>query len=695
MNVVQRLGLALLGKSADSALLALHPELATRQHMGSDWDSTMSGDSATGLHIYAEHVWVNKAINVLADNMAAVPLQVIDAQGEAVENHPALVALEHNPAMPSSELWRLWTIRMMLDGEIGFEWVKTRGGQWSEVWPRESATIGVLASKGARYGAVIGYRLDDHRGAPYTCPPEEFLFFKFYNPEQPLRGLTPISACRMSVRLDTYAQQWTLKLAQRGGIPPYAIITPQGITKSERLALEAEFSSKLQGVENAQKPAILEQGVTDIKPLGSSLKDAEWVKQREMSREEIGAIFGVPDEIMGWGRDTYENFSQALRVLWAIRLEPLCNQRDIALTEWLYHNGSLAAGLSVRTDLSGIDALQDDNTAKITSGVQMWQTGVPWQQIDDLLDLGLGDFPGKDQGYLSAMVVPAGAPVPTPPPATSPAKAVVKAFTIERDSPAHKAIWLLFKGATEGRERALERIIKARLEREKRELLDRIRAATEGNMPSADELLSVQDSARAMLKTTGGYWRDTVLAGALYMAEQISAMLNRPGAPQVAFAITGDIATAIDAMIWDFTKEVGQFTQDMLRTVLTQGADEGWSVDEIAQNIGDLYDGWSGARAPRIARTETIKAFNYGCEQQGIAEGMSNKRWISALDERTRQPPESDFDHWAAHGETVPILDPFTNTGEDLDFPGAPGGSPGNVINCRCTLVTLPEGEAS
>lgn len=694
LNPIQRLGLRLLGKGADSALMRLHPELSTRQHMGSDWDTSMSGDSATGSHIYAEHVWVNKAVNVLADNVAAVPLEVVDADGEIVENHPALLALERNPAMSSSELWRLWTIRMMLDGELGFEWVKGKGGQWLEVWPRQSDSIGVLVSKGARYGAVTGYRLDDHRGNPYTVPPEEFTFFKFYNPEQPLRGLTPISAARMSIRLDTYAQLWTLKLAQRGGIPPYAIITPQGITKSERLALEAEFSSKLQGVENAQKPAILEQGVTDIKPLGTSLKDAEWVKQRELSREEIGAIFGVPDEIMGWGRDTYENFSQALRVLWTVRLIPLTQQRDIALTEWLRANGSLEDSLSVQTDLSDIDALQEDKASKIAAGVAMWQTGVPWQQIDELLSIGLGDFEGKDVGYLSAMLQPVGAPAPElVTPATEPAKAVRKAWTIEREGTAHKALWMLFKGATESRERALERIIKARLEKEKRELLDRIRAASTGDMPTAEELLSIQDSARAMLKATGEYWKQTVLAGGLYMAEQISTMLNRPGQPQVAFVIAGDIADAINEMLHDFTAEVSQFTQDMLRTVLTAGADEGWSIDQIAQNISDLYSGWTETRATRIARTETIKAFNYGCQQQGIAEGMSNKRWISALDERTRQPPESDYDHWSAHGETVPILDAFTATGEDLDFPGDPQGDPGNTINCRCTFVTLPEGE--
>jgi hypothetical protein len=37
-------------------------------------------------------------------------------------------------------------------------------------------------------------------------------------------------------------------------------------------------------------------------------------------------------------------------------------------------------------------------------------------------------------------------------------------------------------------------------------------------------------------------------------------------------------------------------------------------------------------------------------------------------------------------GQKVGINEMFIVGGENLEFPGDPFGSPGNVINCRCTL---------
>ena len=66
-------------------------------------------------------------------------------------------------------------------------------------------------------------------------------------------------------------------------------------------------------------------------------------------------------------------------------------------------------------------------------------------------------------------------------------------------------------------------------------------------------------------------------------------------------------------------------------------------------------------------------------------------RWVTRLDERVRGAPggkyaSSQFNHWEAHGQIVPIGTPFTVSGEQLRFPGDTtlGASVGNVINCRC-----------
>ena len=74
-----------------------------------------------------------------------------------------------------------------------------------------------------------------------------------------------------------------------------------------------------------------------------------------------------------------------------------------------------------------------------------------------------------------------------------------------------------------------------------------------------------------------------------------------------------------------------------------------------------------------------------------------NKRWISVFDYRTRDFGEGDgivdeFNHRVMNEVTVGPDQLFEVPGKNgiaelMTGPGDPGGSPGNVINCRCALV--------
>lgn len=96
-------------------------------------------------------------------------------------------------------------------------------------------------------------------------------------------------------------------------------------------------------------------------------------------------------------------------------------------------------------------------------------------------------------------------------------------------------------------------------------------------------------------------------------------------------------------------------------------------------------------QAERIARTETTAAANYGAIQSGAVSGyVMNKRWISALDKRTRTFSDGNYDHAQMNSKIVGEKEPFNVSGEKLMYPGDPNGSAGNVINCRCTVAVIP-----
>jgi hypothetical protein len=132
--------------------------------------------------------------------------------------------------------------------------------------------------------------------------------------------------------------------------------------------------------------------------------------------------------------------------------------------------------------------------------------------------------------------------------------------------------------------------------------------------------------------------------------------------------------------------------------LFNQRLKEGKTLKETTEEIFQIMRSPRFYRyeAERIARTETTAAANNAAIKAGDVSGyIMHKRWISALDARTRTLMNSDYDHRAMNGVTIPLNDMFQFKRGDhiidlLAFPGDPIGDAGNVINCRCTVAVVP-----
>ena len=126
---------------------------------------------------------------------------------------------------------------------------------------------------------------------------------------------------------------------------------------------------------------------------------------------------------------------------------------------------------------------------------------------------------------------------------------------------------------------------------------------------------------------------------------------------------------------------------------LYQGYQNGETVDQLAGRVSSAFAGTDRAtpwRARLIARTEVNGAAEMGNFFGGVQSGVvENKIWMTAQDERVRALP---YNHVAANGEQVSLQQPFMRTGEALMYPSDINGSPGNIIQCRCTTLMVPFG---
>jgi uncharacterized protein with gpF-like domain len=133
-----------------------------------------------------------------------------------------------------------------------------------------------------------------------------------------------------------------------------------------------------------------------------------------------------------------------------------------------------------------------------------------------------------------------------------------------------------------------------------------------------------------------------------------------------------------------------EYINQIIATKLTDGK----SMSEIATELQTLVRsrGFYRWQALRIARTETTTASNFAATQAGEVSGfVMEKMWISAIDARTRRPPESRFDHYEMNQKRVLQTERFNVSGDKLSFPGDPKGRVGNVVNCRCTVAIVPK----
>jgi HK97 family phage portal protein len=701
----------------EKGLYDLYPELADRQpllRLNSESEESASSLApfTQNAGSYQNHMWLKKAVDILANNLSPLALRVVTGSGNdqvPVDRHPLRPVLENpNPDMSSADLWRQWVIDQMLGGEEGLEVVGNAAKtKVLEMWPRQPQEFTITAES-ARYSRIAYYTINDGFGEPYRLTPDAFCHIKFYNPLQRFRGLSPVQAVRLSIIIDQLAQAWTRLFFRNQARPDFAIVAPEGVTKTEKEEMIAELTSRYGSGDGLHQPIVLEQGVTDIKTFSFQPKDTEWMNQREMARDEVAAIVGVPDEMMGYGRDTYENFDTADRVLWTATIVPLIGMRDGALTRFFRRTGRLAENERIATDTSQVPQLQEDRTSKIDQAGKLMEHGYPANTVNDYLKLGLPAIPGGDVGYIPATWIQVGAPRPapatpatpgTPPaepaPATPPAepappKAMRRKAIPAYGSPEHESLWKAQQAALDEPVADLQRLAKREFQRQQNEIGRKLRESkafgrgrfkTDAPPPPVEDLFDLEDEISKWSAT----FKPKVTAALETIGAQALADLGIEGAFDIS---RPEVVAAIDGILEAVSRKTNQTTWTDLVQLFKDAEEAGEGIPAIQERLSEYFgDRKSDYQTERIARTTTTSSSNAGTKEAWRqSEVVKSKTWISALiPDRTRDA------HAAAHGQTVGLNEYFTVDGEAMDYPGDPNGSVGNVVNCLCGMIAEVE----
>ena len=195
---------------------------------------------------------------------------------------------------------------------------------------------------------------------------------------------------------------WQLNSMHNRGISDYAIIIDPDTSPEQIARLKELHKEKQAGATNARQPFLTTR---DIKTLNQTAVELDFVASREKVWAEICAAMGVPGPMINLMENaTLANAETSRRIFWVDTIIPLLRmikgQLQVQLArqfgpEWV-----------IDYDVSDVEALREDYGKKLEEARALFAMGVPFNTINEKLQLGIDPIPGGDVGYLPSSLLP-------------------------------------------------------------------------------------------------------------------------------------------------------------------------------------------------------------------------------------------------------------------------------------------------
>ena len=344
---------------------------------------------------YASSVSVYAAIKLRADAVSRPSLRIY-RQGvgkpEVDPEHPvARLMARVNPWTTSNDLWRSTEIHLNLWGSAFWTLERDAGGEW-QIWPLRPDRVTPLPDE-RRYLRGFVYQ---GRSGPVAYTPDEVVWLRYYNPLEEYAGFSPLTPSRLSVDTGCDGMRFNRNFFRNSAQPDFVMLTDENMTDSEIADFYSRWEARYQGSGNAHRPAIT-NFIKDIKSLGVSHKDMDFIQGLRWSLEEVSRAFGVPKPLLAdLERATFANINAAERMFWRNTIVPELKFLEEQLTRMLLPRLGYP-GLGLEFDLSSIEALQEDENQRVSREMQLLDRGVV--TINELRqERGMASVPWGDGG---------------------------------------------------------------------------------------------------------------------------------------------------------------------------------------------------------------------------------------------------------------------------------------------------------
>lgn len=677
---------------------------------------------------YRQSVWVFASVSKIATNISRVPLKFYrkdegSKDGKIEVTEGPIVDLFKNPNIYNSGTQLIESTMSYLGIRGEAFWILENDNNIAklptEIWSFHPLRFDPVYEK--KTNILLGWK---YRGTSEVYfGMNEIVQFKYFNPDDDIRGMAPLDAAQASINQDYYASQYNEAFFKEGAITSGFIVSKNQLNDVQYRRLREQFDDRHKGAQKAHRIGILE-GDTDFKENKMSQKDMDFVKSKEVTKKEIFAAYGTNDVVLGGYSDikSFEGIKTAHKAFWEETLVPKITYVQATINKMLL---TIEGGrVWCEFDLGTVGALQEDLSEKVEVAKEFIEMGFTLNAVNERLQLGFESVPWGDVAWMSNSKVPVGSAEGYIPPDDG-----KDGNGDEKDEKGKKSDDKKKEDKEDGKKSvddfgfgAIEDLVKTSMEETK--LLERtmdiynakgaklkVAAGKDDHVlltKAVEDLvwknyLSKQipiekkfkkkverfffEQKNAVLKRLYENFskgiHDIVVRGTaddlLNSQEEIAKLskyfqplytvsletgaemiFEEIGAGTFAFEpLNNDVLGYIEARLTKIPPAIVNTVKEGLRKTLTSGISKGETVHELAERVKEIYK-MASTRATTIARTESGSSISRGRQNEMKKQGVKRHRWLTAQDEEVRPTsPSGKADHRSLDGSIANVGDKF------------------------------------
>jgi HK97 family phage portal protein len=651
--------------------------------------------------IYGNYFFTNpavyRAVHLRSEAVSSAPLIVAQAEGERMVPVPTTHPLQRT-LNRMNDWWTAADVLYATEANLSIwgsaYWFvdkdSDRGdGGLANIWPLRPDRMTPIPDRGANSGTkptqyIKGFKYRGENGKDLAFLPEEIVWFRRFNPLNEYEGASPIAPGRASFDMGSQATLFNRNFFINDAMPSDIAITFKDVvTEEEYNSFVRRLKERHAGTGHAHTPMVIDGSEADVKRLGITHRDMEFLESLKWSVEDAARVYGVmPPLMMDREHTTLDNVRQARIEFFSSTISFEWSFLEKELNELLVTNIFPEFGdLTLQFDTTNVPTMQEARVETRKLLISEVEKGLltinEYRESEGRDGVEWGDVwhgPSMLRPISDGEVLPPPAPVISPFEEEEPETVATESLAQRKNGFINsymKVVDRTFDRDENEFTRQQKSLFKTQYESVKTAL---------GNEPGlkrdlAGNIFDPDDWQRLYIARGERLMRD-IYRGA---GSQLSSDFQI--APFVQSSQTEQEFVRTRAAFW--AKSVNKETSIQLATEMRAGIEAGESIPVLQKRVDKVFGFANSVRSERIARTEVRAATSAG--QLGFIEEtdvIERKQWIAAIDERTR--PE----HSEAHNQIVPKSKPFLVGGESLMAPGI-GGSGWNVINCRCVMVPI------